>query len=218
MIKGIIFDLDGLIIDTEVIIYETLNGIFKDFGSELPVKKWQKQIGTHNDFSPFAYLEERTGLVLNHKSLETRLNHELYSKLSLEKARPGVEEYLNTAKKLGMKIGLASSSSYDWVSKYLKNMNLLQYFDCIKTSDNVKVVKPDPALYILTVKCLQLKRNECLVFEDSANGALAAKRAGVKCVIVPNQITKNLNFCDVDYRMESMTDKDLEQILKLIDK
>ncbi|PAV28373.1 hypothetical protein CIL05_17220 [Virgibacillus profundi] len=215
MIKGIIFDFDGLILDTEVILYETLNEIFVDFGSELPVSKWQENIGSSSGFSPFVYLE---GIAdVNYQNLEARLDKDLHSRLLKEKALPGVENYLKTAKNLGLKIGLASSSKYEWVSKYLKKLNLFHYFECIKTSNDVEAVKPDPSLYKEAAKCLNLKTDECLVFEDSANGALAAKRAGTKCVIVPNEITKNLDFCTVEYKMESMAEKDLKQVLKIVE-
>ncbi|MFD1363660.1 HAD family hydrolase [Lentibacillus salinarum] len=217
MIKGIIFDFDGLILDTEVILYEALNGIFVDHESHLPVSKWQEQIGTQTGFSPFAYLEEITGIRVNHQELETRLDNDLHSRLLKEKARPGVNDYLKTAKNLGLKVGLASSSNYAWVSKYLKNLDLFHYFDCIRTSDDVVVVKPDPALYTHAAKCLGLKTEECLVFEDSANGALAAKNAGAKCVIVPNDITRDLDFCTVEYRIDSMADKGLAQVLAIVD-
>ncbi|HLS08304.1 HAD family hydrolase [Lentibacillus sp.] len=216
MIKGIIFDFDGLILNTETILYEALNAIFTDHGSELPVSKWQEQIGTHTGFSPFSYLEELTGHRVDHQDLEARLESDLHSSLLKEKARPGVEDYLITAKELGLKLGLGSSSNYEWVSKYLKNLNLLHYFDCIRTAEDVEAVKPNPALYIQAAKCLGLQTAECLVFEDSANGAIAAKHAGARCVIVPNDITRDLDFCPVDYRLDSMADKELEAVLDIV--
>src|SRR5690606_2679430 len=120
---------------------------------------------------------------------------------------PGVEDYLLAAKEAGLKIGLASSSTYEWVSNHLKNLCLFDYFECIRTSDDVVTVKPDPSLYIETAKCLGVAPEECIAFEDSANGALAAKRAGMYCVIIPNAVTRDLDFCEVDERLASMASK-----------
>src|SRR5699024_6394485 len=122
---------------------------------------------------------------LDQEMLQKDFQEKFDKKLFDQKARPGVEDYLKAAKELNLKVGLASSSHYDWVSNHLKRLNLFDYFECIKTADDVEIVKPDPALYNEAAKCLGLDPNECLVFEDSANGALAAKRAGMSCVIVP---------------------------------
>lgn len=204
MIKGIIFDFDGLIFDTETHQYHLLQELFTEHSCELPLELWQKEIGTHTDFSPFVYLEEQAKRKLDLKILETAFQENFLRKLELEKERPGVKDYLDTAKSLGLKIGLASSSNYDWVSKHLKRLGLFNYFDCIKTSDDVEKVKPDPALYIEAARCLEIQPNECIAFEDSAHGAQAAKTAGLNVVIFPNEVTNAMQFCDVDYRFDSM--------------
>lgn len=217
MIKAIIFDFDGLILDTETHEYEVLQEIFKEQGSELPMSVWGKVIGTASDFNPFAYLEEQIGRSVNHEHL-THLQKEKFEKrISAEAARPGVEAYLMAAKELGLKIGLASSSSYEWVSSYLESLNLIAYFECIRTSNHVQFVKPDPALYIEAAKCLGVKPGECLAFEDSVNGALAAKKAGMFCTIVPNSVTSHLEFGDVDHRLKSMAEMELEKVISLIE-
>jgi beta-phosphoglucomutase-like phosphatase (HAD superfamily) len=125
---------------------------------------------------------------------------------------------LDAARTLGLKIGLASSSNYEWVSSHLKRLNLLDHFECIRTSDHVQYVKPDPALYVEAAKCLSVNPEECIAFEDSANGALAAKRAGMKCVTVPNAVTRDLDFCDVDHSLESMAHMELKELVEFLDK
>lgn len=216
MIKGIIFDFDGLILDTETHQYNVINDIFIEHGSELPLTRWQQEIGTHTGFLPFKYLEESINRQVNHKLINEKFNKHFQTKLIKEGPRPGVEKYLQTAKELNLKIGLASSSSFKWVSNHLKNLNLLEYFQCIKTADDVELVKPDPSLYLKAASCLGLEVNECLVFEDSANGALAAKRAGMGCVIVPNEVTKAMEFCEVEYKINSMADMPLKEILEIV--
>lgn len=213
MIKGIIFDFDGLIVDTETHQYLILQEIFSDHGSELPLKRLQQEIGTQTGFSPFKHLEEKLGRKLELQILQEQFEEKYHSILAEERARAGVEDYLQSAKEMGLKIGLATSSTYQWVSTHLKNLALFDYFECIQTSDDVEKVKPDPALYLQTANCLGLAVEECLVFEDSANGALAAKRAGMSCVIVPNQVTSTMDFCPVEHRLESMTDMSLKDVI-----
>ncbi|MBM7604316.1 HAD superfamily hydrolase (TIGR01509 family) [Metabacillus crassostreae] len=218
MIKAIIFDFDGLILDTETHEYEVLSEIFKEHDCELPLSVWGKVIGTKSDFSPYTYLEEQANKVIDHSSIKKQLEERFTKRIHLEEARPGVIDYIMTAKELGLKVGLASSSSYKWVSTHLKRLNLLDEFECIRTSDHVEQVKPDPALYVEAAKCLNVEPEECIAFEDSANGALAAKRAGMKCVIVPNSVTKNLDFCEVEHRLETMAHMDLKELVMVLNK
>lgn len=216
MIKGVIFDFDGLIFDTETVEYRLLSDIFAKHGAELSLKRWQQEIGTYTGFKPFEYLCEQTGNKLNQKELETQFNTLFHEQLTNESARSGVEEYLKEAKTLDLKVGLASSSNYKWVSNHLQNLNLIDYFDCIKTSDDVEHVKPDPELYLQAASCLGLEVGECLVFEDSANGAIAAKKAGMSCVIVPNEVTEAMEFCQVEHGITSMSDITLKELLETI--
>lgn len=216
MIKAIIFDFDGLILDTETHEYEVLNEIFKEHQCELPLEIWGELIGTVSNFNPFTYLEEQAKKTLDHTEL-TKVQKERFSqRIIKENARPGVIDYLDAAKTLGLRIGLASSSNYEWVSSHLERLQLLDRFDCIRTSDHVEHVKPDPALYLEAAKCLEVKPEECIAFEDSANGALAAKRAGMKCVTVPNTVTKGLNFCKVDHSIESMAHMELKDLISFL--
>ncbi|MDN3436812.1 HAD family hydrolase [Planococcus sp. APC 3900] len=216
MIKGIIFDFDGLIFDTETHQYHILQEMFSEHGSELPLALWQNEVGTDSGFSPFHYMEEQTGKQVEHALLEKQYEEKFLSTLAQEKARDGVEDYLRMAQEMELKIGLASSSSYRWVSGHLKNLGLYDYFQCIRTSDHVEKVKPDPALYIQAAQCLELAPENCLVFEDSAHGATAAKRAGMGCVIVPNKITSTMDFCEVEHRLDSMADMPLTELLEYV--
>ena len=218
MIKAIIFDFDVLILDTETHEYEVLSEIFREHECELPLDIWGKLIGTKSDFNPYTYLEEQAQKKINHSELKMVEKERFNKRIQQENARSGVVDYLDAAKELGLKVGLASSSNYEWVSTHLSRLNLLERFECIRTSDYVEHVKPDPSLYLETAKCLGVKPEECIAFEDSANGALAAKRAGMKCVTVPNSVTKGLEFCEVDHRVESMAQMELKELLVLLDR
>ncbi|MFZ4453259.1 HAD family hydrolase [Salibacterium aidingense] len=212
--KALIFDFDGLIMDTETRQYEVLQELFAEHGSELPLHVWQQEIGTSTGFSPVDYLFSQTGRSVEAEAFNQQLEQRFLERLAQESARPGVKSYLTEAKKQGLLLGLASSSSYEWVSTHLRNLRLMDYFSCIRTSNDVDHVKPDPALYEQTAACLGVRPEECLVFEDSANGALAAARAGMRCVIVPNQVTADLEFGKVERRIVSMEEVPLASLLK----
>ncbi|MDA7028179.1 HAD family hydrolase [Bacillus sp. CLL-7-23] len=216
MIKAIIFDFDGLILDTETHDYEVLQEIFQEHGSDLPMSVWGKVIGTAAGFEPFSYLEEQLQTKLDHNELTNTRKERFLKRMENEKPRAGVEAYITAAKELGLKIGLASSSDYKWITQHLKQIGLYDDFECIKTADDVKEVKPNPELYLQAATCLAVKPEECLAFEDSVNGSIAAKRAGMKCVIVPNKVTKSLLFEQYDHRLESMAEMELEQLIQKV--
>lgn len=218
-IKAIIFDFDGLILDTERHEYNAAAQIYRGLGVELPLAEWSKCIGTDGSaFDVYAYLELLVGVPVDRVKLRAdRLT--LFTELmSLEEVRPGVREYLQCAQSLDLRIGLASSSSFSWVSSYLELHQLTHYFETIRTKEDVLKVKPDPGLYQKALTDLGVLPSEAIAFEDSPNGALAAKRAGMNCVIVPNSITATLTFGETDLRLASMEQMSLPDVIKLMTK
>ncbi|QGQ95342.1 HAD family hydrolase [Paenibacillus psychroresistens] len=213
-IKAVIFDFDGLILDTESNEYHAHSEIFKQLGVELPIAEWGKCIGTDaSAFDVYAYLEELVGKPVDRETLKKN-RHDLFTKrMSLEGVRPGVREYLQSAQALDLRIGLASSSSFAWVSGYLEIHKLAHYFETIRTREDVVKVKPSPELYQKALEDLGVLPSEAIAFEDSPNGSLAAKRAGMYCVIVPNSITGSLVFGETDLRLDSMEQMSLSEVI-----
>jgi HAD superfamily hydrolase (TIGR01509 family) len=213
-IKAVIFDFDGLILDTESHEYQAHAEIFRQQGVELPIEVWGQCIGTNaSGFDVYTYLEQLVGQPVDREKLN-KDRHALFSKwMSAEEVRPGVRDYLLSAKALGLRIGLASSSPRIWVTDYLESHKLIHYFETIRTADDVEHVKPNPALYLKALADLEVLPSETIAFEDSPNGALAAKRAGMYCVVVPNSATRSLLFGETDLRLDSMQEMTLLEVI-----
>lgn len=217
LIKAVIFDFDGLIVDTETIWYEAFKEVFwESHQIDLDLVGYSECIGTGNDVL-YRYFREIAGESVNCEILE-ELAAIRYEKMMIAPVlREGVLEYLVEAKQNNLKIALASSSSKRWVHTYLKRLNIIDYFAVINTKDDVSNIKPDPELYCKTLIDLGLSAKEAIVFEDSLNGLSAANQAGIRCVIVPNNVTRNLKFENFDDRIESMGEITLSELLKKIE-
>lgn len=214
--KAVIFDFDGLIVDTETIWFEAYKEVLeKGYGINLTLQQFSKVIGTE-DTELFAYIQENLSIPVIPEVIENSVKELVLEKTKEPATREGVRDYLKEAKELGLKIGLASSSTREWVEGFLQRLDILKYFDVIKTRDDVSKVKPDPELYIQAVKALDIKPSEAVAFEDSLNGLKAAREAGVHCVVVPNQVTSHLEFYGHSHRLSSMAEIKLKQLLQKI--
>ncbi|OQR58280.1 HAD family hydrolase [Bacillus sp. CDB3] len=215
MMKAIIFDFDGLIVDTETIWFHSFRDAVREYGGELPLEEFAKCIGTTDEVL-YAYLKEQLKEKFNEHTLKEKVTTLHKEKMKIPKARDGVKEYLEEAKEVGLKIALASSSSREWVVRFLEELQIREYFEVIKTREDVEKVKPDPALYKVAIDELGVEPSEAVVFEDSLNGLKAAIAAGLKCVVVPNDVTRNLQFENHHLRIESMKEKSLKEVLQYI--
>lgn len=217
MIRGIILDFDGLILDTEVPDYESWREIYQEYGCLLPLENWVASIGTHSGlFDPYDYLQARVPGGLNRESVCARRRRRFWEMIEAQPVLPGVEACLASAGRYGLKLGVASSSSREWVEGHLLRLGLLNRFDCITTSDDVTHVKPDPELYQRAAVRLALGTAEVIALEDSPNGILAARRAGVFCIAIPNPMTRKLPL-DAELRLDSLDEVSLEELVRRVD-
>jgi len=203
-IRAVVFDFDGTLVDTETSAYETMCSLYKDHGQELPLETWAVCIGTVGGFDPVADLEGKTGKELDKEEFHALFKARHVEHLSDASLRPGALERLEEARRLGWKIGLASSSDLAWIEKHLHRQGIREYFEVIRSSDDVKRVKPDPELYLLAAEALGVKPEEALAIEDSMNGLRAAKAAGMWGLAVPNPVTAHMNFSEADIVVQGL--------------
>lgn len=214
MIKAIIFDFDGTLIDTETAWYVAFRDAYRTYGVDLTLEQYSQCIGTSlHSFNPYEYLVTDLHLPVDLDALRISVRQRHSSLMEVEDVRPGVTDWLTLARQRGLKIGLASSSASAWVEQYLERLGLRHYFECIRTADHVTHVKPDPELYLQALSCLGVEPHEAIAVEDSPNGAKAAVTAGLQCVVVPNSTTKYLKFDEVHRRADSLSDVNLDDLI-----
>lgn len=194
MLRAVIFDFDGTIIDTETPWYHAWQEIYQRYQVDLPLALWSQNIGTHDGFDPVSHLESLIGFTLNHETMTALHRRRAQELIALQPLRAGVWSLIKSVRQAGLKVGLASSSHLDYLVPHLERFSLSGYFDVLSTADDVEQVKPDPALYTLALERLEVAPQEAVAIEDSLNGSLAALRAGLPCLVVPNDATTHFAF------------------------
>jgi HAD superfamily hydrolase (TIGR01509 family) len=195
-VRALLFDFDGLILDTELASRAGWELLYRDHGHELPPELWATVVGTtHAPFDPMAHLEELVGEPLEREALnERRYAHEI-ALIEAEELRPGIAEYFAVARERRLKRAIVSSSPRGWVDMHLERLEEEVGWDAICTADRDPVrAKPAPTLYLEALELLDVTADEAVAFEDSPNGVLAAKAAGIFCVAVPNEVTRDLGL------------------------
>lgn len=217
MITALIFDFDGLILDTEEPIYRSWQEVFWEYNCDLTFDDWAGFIGTTEEaFNPLGILERQLGGEVPRQQIYEKQRKREMELVLKRPVLPGVLDYLESAREMELKIGLASSSKCAWVTGHLERLGLIHYFECIKGADDVEKTKPDPALFNLVREALEVPPEQVVVFEDSVNGILAAKAAGLYTVWVPNMLTGRLSTEHADMRLESLADLSLLDLLNRI--
>jgi len=213
-VKLIVFDFDGLILDTEAPVYDAWQEIYGEHGHALSFDKWATCIGTADTFDPCIDLAGLVGRALDAEALRQRHRARTDDLIAACTVLPGVREYIAEARQLGLVLGVASSSSRGWVDGHLRRLGLREAFSVVRCADDVPRVKPDPALYLAVLAAAGVGSRDAVALEDSPNGVLAAKRAGLTCVAVPNPLTARLDLGAADLRLASLADLPLTALLE----
>ena len=199
-------------VDSESPGFQAWSELYTSHGCSLPFDKYAACIGTIHGFDLHGYLEEQSGQSFDRGKLEAACNRRWLELMHGQPLLPGIAACVASARTRGLKLAVASSSTQKWVTGNLRKFALLDQFDAICTRDYVKAPKPDPALYLLALERLNVKADEAIAFEDSPNGILAAKRAGLYCVVIPNPLTKDLPLELADRRLNSLEEFNLDDV------
>lgn len=217
MIRALIFDFDGLILDTETPEFEVWQTIYREHGQEFPLEQWGRILGGNGlgDFDPVVHLESLTGRPLDRARLRERHRLESTFRVLLQEVRPGVADYLLKAGVRQLALGVASSSPHAWVDGHLQRLGLLARFQSVICADDVPPgrTKPHPDLFLHALAELDVPARQAIAFEDSPNGVRAAKAAGLFTVAVPNPLTARFDLRGADLILPSLSDLPLDDLL-----
>ncbi|MEB2333477.1 MAG: HAD family hydrolase [Anaerolineaceae bacterium] len=219
MLKALIFDFDGLILDTETPEYLIWKNMYRENAFDFPLEEWNNIVGGRglSDFNAADHLAHLSQGRLDAASVRARHGVESLAMIHAQPILPGVLEAIRFAKQGGLKLAIASSSSHAWVDNHAKRLGIFDDFDAIICAEDVGAgrTKPNPDLFLVALNRLQTRKEETLVFEDSPNGVEAANRAGIFVIAVPNPVTASLVFDSADLIVESLSELPLPRLYEL---
>lgn len=211
---ALVFDFDGLILDTESPDHCAWSEIYAEHGLELPFERWLERVGSDGSgFDLCAPLEAHTGRSVDRAALRERRRRRKLDLLREEPPLPGVVAALESAQGRGLPCAVASNSSRAWVEGHLARLGLAGAFDALLCAEDATRLKPDPELYCAAVAALGVAPADALAFEDSPHGVRAARTAGLRCVAVPNPVTRHLDLGEADLVLASLAEVPLDALL-----
>lgn len=205
--RAVIFDFDGLLVDTEYAIYSSWARVFASCGHPLPLDLFNQCLGSgYTHWNPGDHLEQLTNRTFNWEIINARRQEEIVRDLEHTGLLPGARELICRLAEVGTPMGVASSSSHRWVDGWLNKLDIMPYFQTVVCRDDGLPVKPDPALFLKAAENLGMPPSQCLVLEDSQNGTTAAFRAGMPVISIPNRVTEQADFSLATSKICSLTE------------
>lgn len=218
-IRGLVFDFDGLILDTETPEFIVLQEIYQAHGLNLAPELWAAAVGASLDaFHPIEHLQSKLPYSIDPTEVHRQWLAKSRQVIDQSGPLPGVMNILMRARELGLRMAIASSSPKDWVATHMSRLNLEDWFEIVLTKDHVTNVKPNPELYLSAVDKLGIMPEEAIAFEDSPNGIQAAINAGLFTVAVPNPVTRLMDTSRANLVLESLQTMPLDAIIALADR
>jgi HAD superfamily hydrolase (TIGR01509 family) len=209
-VDALLFDFDGTIWDSEAAVFRAYRDLYENHGLELPIDRWVAGVGTLDGFDPADELEALLGREIENEAPDP------WASLQHVGLRPGVGEYIETARARGLSLGIVSSNSAEWVGPHLVRLGIADAWDAILTADgDVAIAKPNPHLYREALRRLGTDPSRAVAIEDSTHGIAAAKAAGIFCVAVPNEVTRRLDLSAADVLIGSLTELPLDRLLDM---
>ncbi|HEV2249673.1 MAG TPA: HAD-IA family hydrolase [Candidatus Limnocylindria bacterium] len=215
MIRALVFDFDGLILETETPAYQAWVEVYREFGHELPKELWLEYIGREGGwFDALAYLEGLIGPRADRDAIERRRDARKTELVMAVGEAAGLRALLTDGRARGLRLAVCSSSTPKWVLGHLDRLELRSFFDHVQCRDRPDLrAKPAPDLYLAACAGLGVRPHEAIAFEDSRNGMLAAQAAGMRCVVVPNALTNAMDLDRAEHRFESLASVSLQPLL-----
>ncbi len=204
-IEAIVFDFDGLILETETPVYESLRLIYREHGHDLPIQRWVDILGQPAHKSDLVgELEALIGRPLDRDALRTRRRAWIKERLDRQDVLPGVAALIDEAIGAGVKLAVASGSDRAWVEGHLRTHRLLEKFDAVVTAEDTDEHKPDPAPFLAACAAVGAAPTRSVALEDSPNGVRSASAAGLFTVAAPTTMTAEQPFPGAHWRVDTL--------------
>lgn len=205
-IKAVIFDMDGLLIDSEPIQFEASKLLFRRYNHRFTVRHLRKFLGVR--------LVDELKALKHHWRLSPGINElqierkNIFLKLVRQKLQlsEGAIELLRFLRKANLPIGLGTSADRWFIDEVMEKFRVRRYFDVIVGADGVKQGKPNPEVYLKVAGQLKVSPKNCLVLEDAVNGVAAAKNAGMTCFAIPNSYIPKKYYQEADGIFQSLSE------------
>ncbi len=204
-VQGLIFDFDGVLVDTEWAIYQSWVRLYAREGQQISLETYAPCLGAgYSHWDPAAHLEKLTGKRFNWEEETPARQAQIEADLAEMGLMPGSMELLDWCAAEGIALTVASSSSRRWVQGWLERLGIVDRFVGTFCRTDGYAVKPDPSLFLAAQSCLGLPKENCLIIEDSENGTISAQNAHIPCVAIPNRMTAGTNLSRATWREENL--------------
>lgn len=213
MLKGVIMDFDGVVVDTEVVWYDIYAEWFKKHKNyDLSVQEFLLCVGSNSE-DLFNSLEKERHIVIDKQQFIKDTQSLFIQRSNTLPPKEGITEFIGSIKSRGLKLALATSSMRLKPTTHLTRLGLINEFDALVTAEDVERIKPYPDLFLKAAEKLKATKDEVLVVEDSLNGLIAGKNAEMRVLIVPNAVTKYSDFTECYIKVESMSDVKVDKLI-----
>ncbi|MYA00761.1 MAG: HAD family phosphatase [Chloroflexi bacterium] len=203
--SAVIFDMDGVLLDSEPLHYEAVRQALAEQGVDFPFDDYARYLGTTLT-STWDELCERYPITMTLEQFEARYNADVLKQY--QAGAPlirGARELVEQLREAGVPIAVASSSHRLWVNAALRGAGLSRYFDQTTAGDEVSMGKPSPEIYLKAAKKLGIDPARCIAIEDAPAGVESANAAGMKVVLVRSELTQDLNLTS-DWQVNDLTE------------
>ena len=214
MLKAVIMDFDGVIIDTEVVWYNIYKDWFKrNKNYPLSIQEFLICVGSQEE-ELFIELERKQKIVVDRKRFKEDVHGTFIEQSNLLPPKEGVVQFIQEVKRKGLKLALATSATRKKPVSHLTRLGLMEYFDTLVTAEDVERIKPFPDLFEEAAGRLAVSPPEVLIVEDSLNGMKAGMRAHMKVLVVPNEVTKLSDFNGCYRQVQSLREVSVARIIE----
>jgi HAD superfamily hydrolase (TIGR01509 family) len=202
-VEAVVFDMDGVLIDSEPLHFQATRQLLAELGVTYTLADHQQFFGW-TDLDMFRVLRERHQLAAEPDALARQYVGRVVALLDGGAAMPGVPDVPRALQRRGYRLAVASSSSTPTIEAVLRVLGLGEVFERIASGAEVGRSKPAPDVFFLAAARLALAPARCLAVEDSRNGMLAARAAGMPCVAIPCPATRHQDFAEADLRLDRL--------------